>query len=65
MESRIKVDIDELMDKLQDIKDDDYTTVELRIVNDEYSSELELGAYSFDSDEPKQYGSIDEVLDEI
>ena len=64
---RIKVDIDELINKLEEIKQDDYATVEIEIFEDEdeMDKELLLFAVSFDEDEPIGYGVIAEALEDI
>ena len=61
----ITVDIDELIEKLSAIKEDDFTTVTLSIVGDEYISELAFSVSSFDSEEPISYGSINESSEEF
>lgn len=63
--NKIKVDIDELMERLTEMKEDDYITVELEIISDRYDSELQLNAVSFESDNPVDYGSIAETSDEL
>lgn len=63
--SKIRVDIDELMDKLEAMKEDDYVTTELEIEGDEYSSELIVSAVSFEQDEPIGYGSVCEITDDF
>ena len=63
--NKIKVDIDELMERLNEMKEDDYITVELEIISDRYDSELQLNAVSFESDNPVDYGSIAEISDEL
>jgi hypothetical protein len=63
--SKIRVDIDELSEKLGEMKEDDYVTAELEIVFDDYSSELKLSAVSFESDEPVDFGTICEADDEL
>jgi hypothetical protein len=63
--SKIRVDIDELSDKLNEMKEDDYVTAELEIVFDDYSSELKLSAVSFEDEEPIEYGTICEADDEL
>lgn len=63
--NKIKVDIDELMERLNEMKEDDYITVELEIISDRYDSELQLNAVSFESDNPVDYGSIAETSDEL
>ena len=47
--SKIKVDIDELIDKLEEIKQDEYATVELEIFDGEdgFDKELLLFAVSY------------------
>lgn len=63
--SKIKVDIDDLIDRLNEMKEDDYVTTELEIVEDNYDCELRLSAVSFESDEPIDYGLIAETSDEL
>lgn len=63
--NKIKVDIDELIERLNEMKEDDYITVELEIISDRYDSELQLNAVSFESDNPVDYGSIAETSDEL
>jgi hypothetical protein len=45
--AKIRVDVDDLCDKLEAMKEDDYVTVELEIIEDDYSSELAVSAVSF------------------
>lgn len=61
----IKVDIDELLDKLNAMKEDDYVTTELQIEEDDYCSELLVSAVSFELDEPISYGSLTEAVEEL
>jgi hypothetical protein len=63
--SKIKVDIDEMIERLQEMKEDDYVTAELEIIADSYDCELKLSAVSFDSEEPIDYGTVAETLDEL
>jgi hypothetical protein len=63
--SKIRVDIDDLCDKLEAMKEDDYVTVELEILEDDYSSELEVSAVSFEESEPISYGTVCQVDDEL
>jgi len=60
IKAAIQIDIDELIDKLKEMKEEDYATVKLEVVGDEYCQELNLYAVSFDEDEPTMYGSITE-----
>lgn len=63
---KIKVDIDELLDKLEEVKNDDFATVELTIdTDDDGYKELLVSAVSFDEDEPINYGIIGENEDEL
>lgn len=63
--SKIRVDIDDLTEKLEAMKEDDFVTVELDIVEDDYTSELMLSAVSFEMEEPVSYGSIGQTDDEL
>ena len=61
----ITVDIDDILDKLYAIKEDDFSTVKLELVGDEYSQELSISAISFDSESPIGYGTVMETSEEI
>lgn len=63
--AKIRVDIDELFDKLEAMKEDDYVTVEIEIIEDDYSNELAISAVSFEEDEPISYGTVCQVEDEL
>ena len=63
--AKIRVDVDDLCDKLEAMKEDDYVTVELEIIEDDYSSELAVSAVSFEEDEPISYGTVCQVDDEL
>ena len=63
--SKIRVDIDELSEKLDAMREDDYVTAELEIEEDDYSSELHLAAVSLEEEEPISYGSINEIQDDL
>lgn len=63
--SKIRVDIDDLCDKLEAMKEDDYVTVELEIIDDDYSSELSVSAVSFEETEPISYGTVCQADDEL
>jgi hypothetical protein len=62
---RIRVDIDELSEKIELMKEDNYVTVELEISDDEYTPELLISAVSFDEEEPINYGSLNEISEEL
>lgn len=64
--NKIRVDIDELVDKLEEVKNDDFATVELTIdTDDDGYKELLVSAVSFDEDEPINYGIVGENEDEL
>lgn len=63
--AKIRVDIDELYDKLEAMKEDDYVTTELEILEDDYSSELAVSAVSFEEDDPISYGTVYQTEDEL
>lgn len=67
--AKIRVDIDELMGKLDEIRSDDYVTVELDIPDDEYDNafdrELIISAVTFEDEEPIGYGAIAEAVEEL
>ena len=63
--AKIRVDVGDLCDKLEAMKEDDYVTVELEIIEDDYSSELAVSAVSFEEDEPISYGTVCQVDDEL
>lgn len=63
--SKIRVDIDDLCDKLEAMKEDDYVTAELEIIEDDYSAELAVSAVSFEETEPISYGTVCQVDDEL
>lgn len=64
--SEIRVDIDELKEKLDEMLEDDYVTVCLKIEEDNYTSSLKLSAVSFDDDEEgAEYGEICEASEEL
>lgn len=63
--TKIRVDVDDLCDKLEAMKEDNYVTVELEIIEDDYSSELAVSAVSFEEDEPISYGTVCQVDDEL
>lgn len=63
--SKIRVDIDELCSILDDIKEDDYVTIELDVIEDGYYKEIEVYAVSLEEDEPISYGTVCEAYDEL
>lgn len=61
----IRVNIDELIDKLEAMREDDYVTAILTIKCDEYDEDLELAAFSLEDDSSVSYGSISGVSDDF
>jgi hypothetical protein len=61
----IKVDIDDLAERLEAMREDDYVTAELAINSDGYSSELELFAVGIEDEEKLSYGKIEEQSDDF
>jgi len=55
----IRVDIDELIDKLEAIREDDFVTTELSIDSDGYDTELEVSAVSIEDDNNISYGKLE------
>lgn len=64
-DNSIFINVDELIDKLEAIKEDEFSTVKISLETEGYSNVLSLEVVSIDSDEPISYGSIDESTDEI
>lgn len=62
---KIRVDIEDLMDRLNDLLEDDYVTAELEIEADKFSSELKVSAVSFEQDDPIPYGTVGESEGEL
>lgn len=65
MSSTIKVDLNDLIQKLKLIDEDGYSSVIVEIESDEYSSELRLSAQSIEDDEPIEYGAVTEETDDF
>ena len=61
----IKVDIDELMEKLDAMKEDDFVTAELTINSNGYDSELEIIAVGIEEDERVSYGVVEGQNDDF
>ena len=61
----IRVNIDELIDKLEAMRADDYVTAILTTKGDEYDEELELAAFSVEDDSSISYGSISGASDDF
>ena len=62
---KIKVDIEDLMSRLQEMVNDDYATAQLEITGGSFSNELNISAISFEYDEPIPYGTLGEAEEEI
>lgn len=54
----IRVNIDDLIEKLEAMKEDDYVTAVLTIKSDEYDEEMDVAAFSVEDDSLVSYGSI-------
>lgn len=61
----ITVDIDELVDKLESMKEDDYVSAKLTLVEDDYTNELAIAAVGIEDEEEVSYGTLDETRSEI
>lgn len=65
MVSKIKVDISELAERLEEMQEDGYITIQLSIIGDTYTKELKLEAYSIEDGGNIDYGSVPEESEEI
>ena len=65
MSSTIKVDLNDLIQKLKLIDEDGYSSVIVEIESDEYSNELRLSAQSIEDEEPIEYGTVAEETDDF
>ena len=63
--TKIRVDVDELKETIEEIKEDSYSTIELEIEGDGYYNQLNVSAVSIEEPEPIPYGSISEVVNEF
>lgn len=65
MGAKIQVDIAELMEKLNEMLEDEYATVELKITESEYFSDsfVELKAIDISEEENCSYGELRCVAD--
>lgn len=61
----IRVNIDELMTKLEAMREDDYVTAVLTIKSDEYDEEMDVAAFSIEDDSLVSYGSISGSSDDF
>ena len=61
----IKVDLDDLMQKIKLVEEDGYLSVIIGIQDDGYGSELVISAQGIDDDEPIDYGAIPEESDDF
>lgn len=67
MDTIIKVDIEELMDRLTAMMDEGFTVAQLSIITSNYLNDFELnvGAVDLSEDEIVEYGSISCIPDEF
>lgn len=58
--AKVRVDIDELMEKLTEMKDEGYVTSEIEVAEGDTEAENELGlsAIDIENDEPVHFGSL-------
>ena len=65
METKIKVDIEELIQRLQNMLDDEFVTVELTINTENYYDDYTLGLKAIDisQEENVEYGELGCVSD--
>lgn len=63
--SKIRVDVDDLLSKVNAIKEDDFVTLELEIEEDDYIKELSINAIGIDGEDATSYGTLSEVDDEL
>lgn len=65
--SKIKVDIEDLLDKLNSMLDDEFSVVELVIDSDGFYDEsiLKLKAIDISEDEDADYGEVQGISDEF
>ena len=61
----VKLDIDDLIDKLEAMKEDDYVTVSITIKSDGYINEVELSAVSIEDDNNISYGVLEDIGDDF
>lgn len=61
----IKIDIDEMIEKLEAMKEEDFVTCRLTIQNGDYLNELQVEAVGIDEEDVTSYGSLDEVIREF
>lgn len=60
MEGSIRVNLDDLLERLKDMKESDYTSVELilDLTSFEDESELKLIAHDMENDRHDEYGTL-------
>ena len=61
--NKIKVDLDELLDKLEQVKDEDYATVEIEISDETYDRNLVIRAIGLDVDDKDDFLMVSEIED--
>lgn len=61
----IRVDIDELAEKLDAMREDDFVTAELTLKSNGYESEIEVYAVGIEEDERVSYGKIEGQSDDF
>lgn len=63
--SKITVDVEELISRLNEVLEEGYVAVQLIIDDSNYEKELHVCASGMELDEPIDYGRICELTDEL
>lgn len=61
----IRLDIDDVLEKLEAMKEDDFVTVELTIDSDGYNTEIILCAVGIEEDENISYGRLEDLGEDL
>lgn len=63
--ANIQIDVEDLIDKLEAMREDGYVTARLTIIEDDYLSEVEIEAVGIEEEADISYGSLTEVRSEF
>ena len=63
--SKIKVDLEELISRLKEIKQEGYVIVEVEIEEDEYDKELRVNAIGMELEQPLNFIRMGEVNEDF
>ena len=61
----LKLDIEELMSKLESMLEDDYVTADITIKADEYDIEICIGAVDIEQDQVVSYSTLENLADDF